>query len=362
MRVAIVGTGFIAEVHAKALRGLGHTLAAVVSAKADHAASFAKTWGAERFGVDPALAFADDVDCVHLCTPPTAHFQAARGALRAGKHVVCEKPLTVDASEAAELVRLARETGLVAAVDFNVRFHASCGQARALVGEDSFGPVRLVHGSYLQEFHALPERYGWRYDSRTAGPMRAVTEIGSHWIDVARFLTAQEVVAVSATFGAFATERHLADGMMYDAPREGSTPIRVESEDAALLSLRFSGGAVGSVVLSEVSHGRTNRLEIEVCGANRSVFWNSEDPYRLNSARKGGGVVSSVGAFGGGFPDTFAAFFEKVYEDIRTGKASENPGYPTFRDGWRNACVCSAAARSAADASAWKEVRYDEQE
>jgi predicted dehydrogenase len=358
MRAAIVGSGFIAEVHAKALRGLGHSLAAVVSANAAHAAAFAKTWRAERWGTDPALALADDIDCVHICTPPALHFDMARKALLAGKHVVCEKPLTIDPEEAGELARIAEDKGLVAAVDFNVRFHSACGQAKRLVADPSFGKVRLIHGSYLQEFHALPESYGWRYQPELAGPMRATTEIGSHWIDLVRYVTGLEVSAVCASFGAFSPDRYLFGGMMYSEAREGSSPLRVESEDAATVSFRFSNGAMGNVVLSEVSHGRSNRLEIEVCGARASVFWNSEDPYRLSSARKGEGVVASVGAFGGGFPDTFASFFEKVYGDLVTGKASANPPYPTFRDGWRNAAVCSAIARSAAENSAWTEVRY----
>ncbi len=362
MRCAIVGNGFAARMHARALKGLGHTLSAVVGADAERAAAFARDWGAERSGVEIGLALSGDVGCVHVCTPPELHYPFVREALRAGKHVLCEKPLTIDPRQAGELARLAEGKGLVAAVGFNARFHAACGEARAKIAGGAVGDLRLVHGSYLQEFHALPDAWGWRYRPELAGPMWAVTEIGSHWVDLARHLTGLEVRAVSASFGRFARDRHLAGGVMYAEAREGSRPVRVESEDAALVSLRFSNGALGNVVLSEVSHGRINRLEIEICGSDGSVFWNSEDPYRLGTARKGGGVASGVHAFSGGFSDTFASLFEAVYRDIEAGKPSREPAYPDFRDGWRNAAVCAAIARSAAADSAWVEVEYDGRE
>jgi predicted dehydrogenase len=347
IRAAIVGTGFAAEIHARALRELGFEVAAVVGSNLSRTSAFAEKWKIERHGVDFEIALQEGIDCVHICTPPALHYVMAKRAMESGKHVICEKPLCLDTAEAEKLLALSKEKGLVAAVNFNVRFHGKCHEARKLVAASEFGGVCLIHGAYLQEFHALPDRYSWRYKPELAGHMRAVTEIGSHWIDLARYLTGLEVTEVSADFGAFTRQRYLSGDEMYSEYREGSERITVNSEDAAAILLKFDSGAIGNVILSEVSHGRGNRLEIEVTGRNESVWWDSESPCELNRSRKSGGVLTSSDAFCGGFVDTFKECFREVYTDIERGRPSVKASYPTFEDGYRNTAVCSAIYESA---------------
>lgn len=359
MRAAIVGCGFIAEVHAQALKELGHTIAAVAGNSSSKTEAFAKKWKAENFSNDFNIVLAKDIDCIHICTPPVFHYQMVKDALYAGKHVICEKPMCLDPEEAKELLMISREKNLVGAVNFNVRFYDACKQAKKFISSEDFGRICLIHGSYLQEFHVLPENYTWRYKPELAGPMRATTEIGSHWIDIARCWTGLEIEEVSANYGKFTPDRYISDGIMHATRKENSEKIMLDSEDAAVISLRFSNGAIGNLLLSEVSHGRNNRISIEVTGTEKSVWWNSEEPYHLNSGRKFGGVVSSINAFGGGFPDTFKDFFKEVYKDIEAGIPSENPAYPTFLDGYINSAVCAAVYESANNNSSWVKVKYD---
>ncbi len=362
MHVAIVGSGLMARTHARALHGLGQSIACVVNPNEESARAFATEIGAESALPDLESALDSDIDVVHVCIPLSLHFEIARAALKAGKHVICEKPLCLDPAQARELTDLAKAENLVAAVVFNVRYHEACLAARDMIRKDCFGPIRLIHGSYLQEFNTLPDFYSWRYKPPLAGPMRATTEIGSHWIDLARFLTGLEITEVSAEFGRFSPERILKDGLMYDAhdtsPESAGERIEVRSEDAAAISLRFSNGAMGNLLLSEVSHGRGNSLSIDVTGGGESLWWNSEEAGRLNSGRKGLGCSSLNYPFSGGYPETFLKLFADVYRDVEQRKRGgsgerETLAYPSFEDGAINAGICDAIYKSAERNAAW---------
>jgi predicted dehydrogenase len=250
---------------------------------------------------------------------------------------------------------LAQEKNLVNAVNFNVRYYDACSKAKEIVKQQEFGRPRLVQCSYQQEFHALPEAYSWRYKSEYAGYLRATTEIGSHCIDLIHHWTDLKISSVSANFGNFNPVRYLHNGVMYREPIDGSTPVHVESEDAAIISLRFANGAIGSILLSEVSHGRSNSFKLEVTGDGQSVWWNSETPYHLNVAQKGSGVNTSINAFSQNFSDTITLFIESVYRDIGSEVYQKN--YPDFSDGFVNALVCDAIYSSAKNNSNWVQVQ-----
>lgn len=357
MRVAIIGTGFIAEVHGEELLNHGQEIVRVIGRDLSKTEDFASKWKAQSFSTNYRDALLPDIDVVHICTPPTLHYQMVKDALNAGKHVICEKPMCLSTDEARELMLLAEDRGLVNGVNFNVRFHEACLRIKEIIASSEFGKTNLIHGSYLQEFHALPADYTWRYIEELAGPMRATTEIGSHWIDLARYLTGLEIVEVSANYGRFAPRRYIKDGVMYETEQSNSKGISINSDDAAVVSLRFSNGAIGSLLLSEVSHGRNNRISIEISGDKQSVWWNSENPYSLSRAGKFTGVNVEINAFGGGFPNTFKGFFKEVYKDIEAGSVSNLPVYPTFKDGYINSAVCNAIYESANNNSKWIEVK-----
>lgn len=349
---AIYGTGMIAGEHAQALCALNIPIAAVVCRNETHAKEFAACWGIPVWGADPALLEA--ADCVHICTPPTAHFEIISDLLRKGKHIICEKPLCLDPDQAEELARLAEDAGTVCAVDFNVRHHLACMRAKQHIAAPEFGRVLLLHGSYLQEFGAEPAVFDWRYDAAASGELHAVSEIGSHWMDLAQYLSGKKILAVSAEFDRFHPMRYTKDGLIYTEPGEGRTPVTVASEDAAILNFRFEDGAIGCVTLSEISHGRQNRLSMEITGEHQSLWWNSEDSSRLYCAQKGCGVKEELFAFAGGFSDTVKALIASVYRQILAPSAV--PAYASFRDGAENVKLCAAALQSAQTNGAWVTV------
>lgn len=351
MKIAMVGTGLIANAHAQALQAMGHKIVIAINRSQERGEAFAQQWGIPQFGTDYSAALRKGVEAVHICTPPVLHYEMIKAALLAGKHVVCEKPMCLEPEQAKELKYLAQERGLIGAVVFNVRFHEASQHAKTKLADPAFGPIRLIHGSYLQEFHALPDAYSWRYQPELAGPMRAMTEIGSHWIDLVRYWTSLEIEAVSAQFSAFDPERKLRDGVMHRGG-EGEQ-LLVPSEDVATLSLRFSNGAIGNVVLSEISHGRGNCLQLEITGTEQSLWWNNENPYQLQLGQKFQGYQTFTYPFGDGFGQTFKACFEAIYRDIEKKQMSPNHTYASFEDGYRNVVVCKAAMKSAEREGEW---------
>lgn len=347
LRAAIIGGGFSGDIHAAAMMACGVQLAAVVTAGRASAERFARKWNVPVFGNDPAIAFSDHIDVVHVCTPPPYHEKYVREAIRAGKHVLCEKPLSLDVEEAEALAALAQENDVRCGVCYNVRYHIAVQKAREIIQSGVFGRPLLIHGSYLQEFHALPAPYDWRYDPVLSGGMRAVSEIGSHWIDTAQYVSGKKVCSVSATLANFHPDRVLQDGIMTPAdcgPVDEGQVLHVDSEDAACVTFRFEDGAIGNVLLSEISPGRGNRLSLEITCEKGNLWWNEEENNVLYTAQKGEGIKAEVFAFGNGFQDTFTSLIRSFYA---------GNGYPDFQDGASVTKVCAAIIRSAENDSAW---------
>ncbi len=376
MRTAIIGAGFAGATHVEALRACGVEPALIITKHEDTARAFAVEHGILQWGTDLSLACAEEIDAVHICTPPTSHGKLTEYFLQAGKNVLCEKPLCLDPKEAEKLCKLAKESGKICALTLNVRYHMACQRAREIIGSGALGRPVLIHGNYLQEFGALPAALDWRFVPELGGSMRAVTEIGSHWVDIAQYISGDRISAVSAQFATFHPIRKVVDGVMAaeeesGQAKEGSAEqtadktvgqtekikdaagavVQVTSEDAAAVNLRFASGAIGSVMLSEISQGRGNRLSLEITCENGNLWWNEEENNLLHTARKGQGVNTEVFAFGNGFGDTFTALLKNFYLAVRTGKPSDD--CPTFEEGVNICKVCDAMERSAGQDSKW---------
>ena len=354
MKVAIIGTGFIANTHVAILQSLGHDVFYVVHKTMEKAVIFAEKWKIPNATTDFQAAI-NHCEVIHICTPPLAHFNYAKEAILANKHIICEKPLTVNPKEAKKLHDLANIHKVVAAVNFNVRYHTASASAKALIAAPTFGKIRMIHGAYLQEFHAESDFYNWRYQPAIGGKMRGTTEIGSHWIDLVRYWTGLEIEAVAANFANFQPQRYLTkDGIIHPKAQENSKLVTIESEDVAIILIKFSNGAIGNLVLSEVAHGRKNQLQLEVTGTHQSIWWNNEQPYQLHQGQKGQPSLIHTNPFGGGFTDTFTELFKAVYQQI--AKPSSPQDYPTFEDGYINALVCNAIYESAKNEAKWVTV------
>lgn len=347
-KIGILGTGWVASLHMQALRQLGIEVFAVVGTTEEKASAFAHEWGIPNYGTESELLLDPCISAVHICTPPQGHYEQIRLLLSQGKHIFCEKPLTLSGKEGEELAEMARDCHCLCCVGFNIRNFSQCRRAKELVREGTLGRLLLIHGSYLQEFGADPAMWSWRYES----DLHAVTEIGSHWLDLAQYISGERISAVSAVLDRFHPIRYRKEGLLYMEPQEGAEPVSVPSEDVALIHFRTERGTIGSIVLSELSHGHGNRLTIELTGEKASLAWNNEDPTNLILSQKGQKTTLSGEA--DSFENTFLTGFREFYRAVR-GEAPYTG--PDFYEAYRNVLLCDAIQKSAENHSAWKEVR-----
>jgi predicted dehydrogenase len=351
IRSAIIGTGFIGSVHARAVRAAGGVVAAVADSNAEKSAAAAQRLYAERSGTAEDLAVADDVDVVHICTPNHLHIPLAERAIAAGKHVVCEKPLATGLKDARRIAEQASAAAVVAAVPFVYRFYPTVREARARIQRGDAGALRLLHGSYLQDWLSRPSDGNWRADPELGGASRAFGDIGVHWCDLAEFTTGHRIVRLAAR--------------LLRIPRPGGDH---GTEDGAVVQFETDAGALGSVVVSQVSPGRKNRLWLSVDGADASLQFDQELPDSLWIGGRAQNVVIPRGAESSspeaqrydtvpvghpqGYQDCFTAFVADVHAAI-AGATPE--GLPTFDDGLRAALLTDAVLTAGAEGG-WVEV------
>ena len=371
IKAAVVGTGFIGVVHVEALRRLGIEVLGVVGSTPERAREKARAAGLpEPYDSFEAMLEDPRVDVVHLASPNHLHHAQVKAVLEAGKHVVCEKPLALDARETAELVSLAERSRLVHVVNFNIRFYPQVQEAAARVRAGALGDVYLISGGYLQDWLLLDTDWNWRLDPAVGGRLRAVGDIGSHWIDLMTYVCGQHVAAVCADLTTFVPVRHEPVGPVetFGAAAGGETVSHaMETEDAAGLLLRFDGGARATATISQVSAGRRNLLSFEISGAKGSVAWAAERPEELWLGHRGrpnelllrdatlmdgaaGATTHLPAGHAEGFADTFRELYRVVYAAVATGTPPASPLYPTFADGHEAALIGAAIARSAQEA------------
>ena len=367
---AVIGSGFIGTVHIEALRRVGVQVHGLLGSSPERGAA-----SAQRIGLPRAYASLDElladerVEVVHVTSPNHLHHPQVVQILAAGRHVVCEKPLALTSEQSGELVRLAADSGRVNAVNFNIRFYPLNQHVAGMVREGRLGDVRLVSGHYFQDWLLLESDWNWRLEPDLGGSLRAVGDIGSHWLDLVSFMTGLRITEVMADLHTFIPTRHQPAGPVetFSTERAANTVERkIGTEDIATILLRFENGARGTVAVSQLSPGRKNSLEYEIDGSSSAVAWESELPDHLWVGHRqapneilqrnpplmnapGQAAAALPGGHVEGFADTFAALFRAVYADVGAGGPSERPVYPTFADGHDEMLVGDAVARSASD-------------
>jgi len=373
LRAAVVGTGFIGVVHVEALRRLGVEVTGVVGSSPERARG--KPGLPEPYESLEAMLADERVDVVHLTTPNNLHYPQVKQVLAAGKHVVCEKPLAMTAAESGELLELAEQSGLVHCTNFNIRFYPQVQQARALVASGAVGDVWNVHGGYLQDWLLLGTDWNWRLEPDRGGELRAVGDIGSHWMDLTQFVTGLAIEAVFADLTTAIPVRQRPTGEVEtfaaaDPVEREDAPM--STEDFAHILLRLRGRARGSAVISQVSAGRKNSLRFEVDGSEGSLAWDGERPEELwlghreraneillrNPALLEPAAAATTSLPAGhaeGFGETFKELYRAVYRDVARGGPTAEPDYPTFRAGHLENVLAEAVARSNRE-QRWVEV------
>jgi predicted dehydrogenase len=368
LNAVIIGLGFVGRAHLDALRRLGISVQGILGSTPERGKEAAETLQLPRaYSSLDELAADASVQVVHLCTPNYLHFQEASQLLRAGKHVLCEKPLTLDSRESAALVSLAKEVNLVGGVAYNLRYYPLCHEARALIKRGAIGQVRLVHGSFLQDWLMFPTDWNWRLESKLGGELRAVSDIGTHWLDLMMWITGSNISGLCADLATVMPSRRRPKGRVESFQKAASTEtveVLISTDDYASVLLHFENDAHGAVTVSQVSAGHKARLWFEIDGSEGSLVFDSECPNSLWIGRRdraseilpkdpgllspeARGYAAYPGGHAEGYPDTFVQLFKDFYRYIALGDFRAPRSFPTFETGHQELLLCEAIAESA---------------
>jgi predicted dehydrogenase len=364
LRAGIAGTGFIAEVHAHAVRAAGGEVVAVLGSSPARTAEGVDALHATRGAADIAeLAAAEDIDVVHICTPNRLHVAMAEAVLSTGKHVICEKPLATSVTEAKRLASAAAGGAAVSSVPFVYRFYASVREARERISANGGSSLWLLHGTYLQDWLSSSDLTNWRVDPAQGGRSRAFADIGVHWCDLMEFTTGHRIARLSARMGKAFPQR-----------RSGTDLADVHTEDGAVVVFETDKGAIGSLVVSQVTPGRKNRVWFSFDGPDTSYSFDQEAPETLwvgsrtqnllvqRGTDEFGKPASAYSRLPAGHPQGYQDAFNAYVADVYAAVDGDTPeGLPTFADGLR-AAVLTQAVVDAASSQQWVEVAAHDRE
>ncbi|MDQ2629893.1 MAG: Gfo/Idh/MocA family oxidoreductase [Actinomycetota bacterium] len=367
LRAGIVGAGFVGRVHAHSARLAGARISGVAASSPERGVEARDELAAERdFASAEELVRSDEIDVVHICAPNNLHLPLALAAIEAGKHVICEKPVALDSAEARELTAAAEAAGVLVTVPFVYRYYPTVRELRVRL--DDAPPARLICGGYLQDWLLDAGDYNWRVDPELGGASRAFADIGSHWCDLVEFVSDQRITSlVARTAVAHETRR---GGEAASFARGGGGEERpVRTEDLAALLFETDDGATGSLVVSQVSAGRKNRLWVEIAAGAETFAFDQERPDELTILRRDGleriprdfdtldpraaRYVTLPGGHPQGYQDCFDAFVAESYAAF-AGKGAAD-GLPQLADGARAVGITEAVLESARRGE-WVEV------
>ena len=365
INVGIVGTGLMGVAHTMALKWNGiHIVGILGSTYEKTKMKAAELEIPHAYQSFEQMLNDDRIDVIHLTTPNHLHYPHAKAALLAGKHVVCEKPLTMSAAESRELMLLGRKMKLVTAVNFNFRMSTMVQKALEIVNNGELGEPFIIHGSYLQDWLLYPTDWNWRLDSQAGGQLRTVGDIGSHWLDLVSYISGLRIQEVFADFKTFHDKRYksLDDG--------GKQEIKIDSEDYATILIHFEKGVQGVLSISQLCAGHKNRLFFEINGSKSSIAWNAEqaDQLWLGYRDHDNQIIKnpekkelSTEIEKQTSSETFNELYRRVYNYILAGDYQQKPDFPTFEDGHYGMLVSEAIEQSAHEKT-WKKVRLEELE
>ena len=364
----MIGTGFMGKVHTEAVRRLGNVEVVAAAGSSDaKARAFADANGIPGATGDwKSLVGSKEVDAVHILTPNVDHCEMVKAFAKGGQHVLCEKPLAMNAAEARDMLKTAEKYNVVHATNHNLRYYPIVQHARAMIAKGDLGDILVVQGTYYQDWLLYETDYNWRLEAKSNGALRVVGDIGSHWMDMIQHLTGLKISSLCADLQIMHKNRKRPKGSVETfsaklAKGVGYEDYKVETEDFGMVMMKLGERARGCFSVSQVSAGCKNRLEIEVFGTKAGLRWNQETPDILwignrNSPNQillkdpslmAGDSASFADLPGGhseGYDDSHKQLFRRFYNRIADRKAKIE--YPTLADGlWGMTCI-EAVAKS----------------
>jgi len=355
LKTALIGTGFMGKVHAENLRRLGTVeIASVAGSSEERARQFGKSIGVRRTtGNYKELLEDSSLDAVHVLTPNALHHPICLAALQAGKHVLCEKPFTVSVQQARELVALAAQTGLANCIQHNLRYYPVVQQIRRMIEAGDLGEILIVQGTYSQDWLLYDTDWNWRVQTQANGDLRAMGDIGSHWMDMIQHVTGLRITELCADLATFHRTRRQPKGSVQTFAGKTLQPddyetVPIDTDDFGSVLLRLGDRARGAFTVSQMSAGRKNMFTIDVYGTKAGVAWNQERPDELwigqrNSPNQiilkdpallypqAAAYADLPGGHSEGYDDTHKQVFKRFYARVADRAAPVD--YPTFEDG-----------------------------
>jgi len=374
---ALIGAGFMGKVHAENLRRLGNIeIAAVASSSDEKAREFGARIGVDRTTGDYRTLLEDpSIDAVHVLTPNALHYPMCRAVLEAGKHVLCEKPFTVSVAEARELVDLAARTGLANCIQHNLRYYPVVQQIRRMIEKGDLGEILIVQGTYSQDWLLYDTDWNWRVESKANGLLRAMGDIGSHWMDMIQHLTGLRITALCADLATFHQTRKRPKGSVETfagklLASEDYESVAIDTDDFGAVLLRLGERARGAFTVSQMSAGRKNMFTFDIYCSEAGVSWNQERPDELWIGRRNApnqvlvkdpslmypeaaAYADLPGGHSEGYDDTHKQVFKRFYARVADRLAPVE--YPTFEDGLLGMRLLEKVGESA-KARVWVEV------
>ncbi len=375
LNVGIIGCGFMGRTHSNAHRRLNNffnldyqpVLKAICDFNAEKAGAFAKQWGFESVETDyKKLLSRKDIDMVDICLPNNLHAEVAIAAAKAGKMIICEKPLARDGKEAEPMVKAVENAGVPNLVSFNYRRIPAVTLAKQLVDEGRLGKIFHYRAKFLQDWTIskdLPQGGDalWRLDVKAAGS--GVTgDLLAHCIDTALWLNGS-ITTVNAMTETFIKER------------KSNITGKVEKvgiDDACAFLCRFANGSLATFESTRYARGHKALYTFEINGEHASIFWDLHDMHRLQwFDHKDEGKLRgwrSIHVTDGDHPYMknwwvpglnigFEHSFVHQLADFLTGVATGKPASPTFREALETQYVCDAVLKSA-KTGRWEKVKH----
>ena len=357
LNTAIIGTGFMGRVHTEGVRRLGNVEVVAVAGSSDASAKkFADSIGIPKSTGDYKTLLDDpSLDAVHILTPNALHYPMSMAAMRAGKAVLCEKPLTMSSTEAKEMVKLAEKKNLPNAVCHNLRFYPVVQHVRQMILAGELGSILHAQGTYAQDWLLYDTDYNWRIESESNGALRAMGDIGSHWMDMVQHLTGLPITSVCADLVTFHKTRKKPKMSIQTFAGTKLKPseyeeVAITTDDYGAVLLQLGDSAKGSFTVSQVAAGNKNRLSMEIYGTKMGVQWNQERPDELWIGRRNepnmlllkdpsllkgpaAGFADLPGGHSEGYDDCHKQLYKRFYAKVADPKAPVE--YPTFADGLR---------------------------
>jgi len=370
IKTAVLGTGFMGRVHTEAIRRLGNVeVVALAASPAREARALANAFDVHYVTGDwEQIVHHDDVEVVHVCTPNALHYPMAMAALKAGKHVLCEKPLAMNIAEAQEMVDYAETHNLVHATNHNLRYYPVVQHVRQMVARGDLGEILIVQGTYSQDWLLYDTDFNWRILAEANGAARVVGDIGSHWMDMIQHLTGLSITSLCAdTMIVHKTRKQPRTAIETFAGKtltpEDYDEVTIDTEDFAPVLVQLGARCRGAYTVSQVSAGNKNRFEFEIYGTESGVRWNQERPDELWIGHRNKpnqiiikdpsllagpaqGFADLPGGHSEGYDDSHKQLFRRFYKRVMDPNLPID--YPTFEDGLRGMKLIAKVLESAA--------------